>query len=59
VIYRTLETCDNFSRTIESIFGLPQPLVPRFHILLRGYFNDELVRVLKDIGQRLAPQAQT
>jgi hypothetical protein len=59
VIYRTLETCDHFSRTIESIFGLPQPLVPRFHILLRGYFNDELVRVLKDIGQRLAPQAQT
>jgi hypothetical protein len=59
VIYRTLETCDDFSRTIEGIFKLQPPLVPNFHILLRGYFNEELVRALKDIHQRLVPQAQT
>jgi len=59
VIYRTLETCNDFSRTIERIFQLPQPLVPNFHTLLRGYFNEELARALKDIHQRLVTGAQT
>ena len=53
VIYRTLETCDHFSQTIEQIFQLPSPLVPNFYILLRGYFNDTLVRALADIRQRI------
>jgi hypothetical protein len=59
VIYRTLETCETFSQAIERVFQLPTPLVPDFHIYLRGYFNDELARVLKDVHQRLMPQAQT
>ncbi|MGO9006937.1 MAG: hypothetical protein ACLQB4_14430 [Beijerinckiaceae bacterium] len=58
VIYRTLETCDDFSRTIERIFQLPPALVPNFHILLRGYFNEELVQALNDIHRRLVPQAR-
>jgi hypothetical protein len=59
VIYRTLETCDDFSRTLERIFQLPSPLVPNFHIFLRGYFNGELVNVLRDVHQRLLPNART
>jgi hypothetical protein len=59
VIYRTLQTCDDFSKTIEASFKLPPPLVPNFHILLRGYFNEELRDALKDIHRRIVQQAQT
>ena len=59
VIYRTLEICDYFSETIGSVFKLPPPIVPNFVILLRGYFNEELARVVTDIQQRLVPEPQT
>jgi hypothetical protein len=55
VVWRTLGTCDAFSRTIEKIFSLPTAIVPTMHLYLRGYFNDILKRSLDDINRRLAP----
>lgn len=59
VIWRTLGTCDDFARTIESIFQLAPPIVPKMKLFLRGYFNETLVHSLEDTRRRLSAEAQT
>lgn len=59
VVWRTLGTCDEFSRTIEQIFQLPPPIVPEMSLYLRGYFNDILIQSLDDTRCRVSPVLQT
>jgi hypothetical protein len=59
VVWRTLGTCDEFSRTIARIFLLPPPIVPKMSLYLRGYFNDILMHSLEDTRRRAVPELQT
>jgi hypothetical protein len=52
VVFRTLATCEDFSRTIERIFQLPAPIAPKFALFVRGYFGDALISALKDAQRR-------
>ncbi|WP_315766992.1 MULTISPECIES: hypothetical protein [unclassified Bradyrhizobium] len=52
-IYRTIATCENFSRTIEANFTLLPPIVPKFRLLMRGYFDEVLARAFADTEARL------
>jgi hypothetical protein len=52
-IYRTMAICTEFSQTLEQIFQLPPPIVPKFQLQLRGYFDAVLVSAFEDIEARL------
>lgn len=58
LIYRTLSACNDYSRTIESIISFPSPIVPGFHLYMRGYFNDSFVSLLADTEERLGKSAE-
>jgi hypothetical protein len=47
-----------FSRTIERIFQLPPPIVPKMSLYLRGYFNDILMQSLEDTRRRVMREPQ-
>jgi hypothetical protein len=55
VICQTLGTCDQFSRTIEASFSLPPPIVPGMNLFLRGYFDESLMRWVREIQRRITP----
>ncbi|WP_441234478.1 hypothetical protein [Bradyrhizobium sp. 930_D9_N1_4] len=52
-IYRTIAICGEFSETLEQIFQLQPPTVPKFHLYLRGYFDAALMRAFEDVEARL------
>lgn len=53
-VYRTIATCEGFSRTVEASFTLPPPIAPKFRLLMRGYFDEALAKAFADVEPRLA-----
>lgn len=45
VVVETLDCCEDFANTIQRIIGLQKDVAPGFRLFLRGYHNDELLRL--------------
>jgi hypothetical protein len=52
VIYRTLGACEDFAHILESFILFPPPIAPSMGFFMRGYFNEPLMRALKDAEER-------
>lgn len=59
LIYRTLQTCEDFSHTMQSLIAFPPPVAPGMHIFMRGYFNEIFMATLKDAEHRLSSLPST
>ncbi len=42
IVVKTLEACEDYATTIQSIIQYPAPIAPNLHFLIRGHFNDVL-----------------
>jgi hypothetical protein len=43
VVLKTLDTCNDFSETIEKVIQFPKPLAPDFKLYARGYYGEKII----------------
>ncbi len=53
LIYRTLMTCEHFTRTLETIIQFPPPLVPGMNQFLRGHSTGTLIAAMHAAEARM------